>query len=509
MARAVLAVVVLSGSLAWAQRPANDDVAAATLISGADGSLTSTNIGATAEPGEPARLGIFPNRSVWWSWTAPFSGFIEFDTSGSGFDTVLAIYTGSSVSTLELVAANDDEESLPPFLYTHSKITFSAEAGTNYLIVVDGFDGEGGSVRLNWKKPVVLFDDFNSSILMEGSKAVGFGYTYFATKEPGEPDHAGEPGGASLWWRWRAPSDGEVLVDVFRSDFRAVLAVYTGDELNHLTPVASAGGRSPGSIGQTTFTVTAGTIYHFAVDGVVWETGQAPETGIAVLRWGPPLPNDNFAAAREIHGFSGSVGGSNWRATPEPGEPPHGFFLGGGSTVWWKWTAPGTGVVFFDTFGSLHERGYTLDTILAVYTGDRLDSLTLVAQNDDAGNRGESLVNFFSEAGTTYWIAVDGSEIDVVWGREETVEGDIVLNWTWWTTIPAEPLRIEEPGFIPGGSFRFFLHGSAGATGVIQRGNGLGAWEDWRPFELDGAALEVIDPDAPTSASRLYRASSR
>jgi hypothetical protein len=300
------------------------------------------------------------------------------------------------------------------------------------------------------------------------------------------------------------------VVDSFNCDFRAVLAVYTGSELDKLTPVASAGGRLPGSIGQTSFTATAGTIYHIAVDGVVWEPGQAPDTGIAVLRWGPPLPNDDFAAAREIHGFSGSVSGSNWRATPEPGEPPHGLLHGGGggSTVWWKWTAPGTGVVFFDTFGSIHERGYALDTVLAVYTGDSLNALTLVAQGHDAGNRPESLVNFFAEEGNSYWIAVDGADVDVVWGAVETVEGDIVLNWTWWTTIPSEPLRIEGPSLLPGGSFRFFLDGPAGATGVIQRGDGLDDWEDWRPFALDGSAMEVVDPDAPTLASRLYRATS-
>jgi hypothetical protein len=306
-----------------------------------------------------------------------------------------------------------------------------------------------------------------------------------------------------------APSDGEIVIDSFGCDFVSVFAVYTGSELDSLTTVASAGGRLPGSIGQTSFTATAGTIYHFAMDGVVWEPGQAPTTGNAKLRWGPPLPNDDFAAAEEIHGYSGSVRGSNWRATPEPGEPPHAFFQGGGSSVWWRWTAPGTGVVFFDTFGSTHTRGYALDTVVAVYTGDSLDALTVVAQNDSAGNRVESVVNFFAEVGTTYWIAVDGNDVDIVWGELVTVEGDIVLNWTWWTTVPSEPFRIESPGVLPGGSFRFFLHGPAGATGVIQRGDGLNVWEDWRPFTLDGSAMEVLDPEAPGTPARFYRADSR
>ena len=29
-----------------------------------------------------------------------------------------------------------------------------------------------------------------------------------AHKEPGEPDHAGNPGGRSVWWQWTAPASG-------------------------------------------------------------------------------------------------------------------------------------------------------------------------------------------------------------------------------------------------------------------------------------------------------------
>ena len=46
-----------------------------------------------------------------------------------------------------------------------------------------------------------------------------------ATKETGEPDHAGNVGGASVWCRWVAPADGTVTFDTFGSNYDTLLAV--------------------------------------------------------------------------------------------------------------------------------------------------------------------------------------------------------------------------------------------------------------------------------------------
>jgi hypothetical protein len=214
-----------------------------------------------------------------------------------------------------------------------------------------------------------------------------------------------------------------------------------------------------------------------------------------VLRWGPPLSNDDFASAFVIGGFSGGTTGTNLGATVEPGEPEHTDTLGGAS-VWWQWTAPDSGVVTFDTFGS------NFDTILAVYTGEDVDALTLVADNDDAGDDYQSLVSFAAATGTTYRIAVDGFEGET---------GDITLDWSW-TPVSDEPLTIEGVGINPDGSFGFVLRGPAGASGVVLRRDGPGDWTEWLPFSLEGGAQEITDPDAagPGAApTRLYRAELR
>ena len=80
-------------------------------------------------------------KPVWWTWHAPRSGPVRIQTAGSSFDTLLAVYTGTAISNLALVASNDDTNGL-----LTSEVAFSAQAGTNYQIVVDGFDGASGSI---------------------------------------------------------------------------------------------------------------------------------------------------------------------------------------------------------------------------------------------------------------------------------------------------------------------------------------------------------------------------
>jgi hypothetical protein len=135
-----------------------------------------------------------------------------------------------------------------------------------------------------------------------------------------------------------------------------------------------------------------------AVSGEV--AGQAP-------------PNDRFVNAVTLPGTAGQVGGTNVLASGETGEPDH----AGGSvpraSVWYRWSAPASGVFRLDTHGS------DLDTTLAVYTGPATWALDLVAENDDSSGE-QSAVSFDAVAGTAYRIAVDGFD---------AAEGQFVLNY--------------------------------------------------------------------------------
>jgi peptidyl-Asp metalloendopeptidase len=126
--------------------PANDNFANAQVISGNSGTVTGSNVGATKEPGEPNHAGNAGGASVWYRWTPSTSGSATIDTIGSNFDTLLAVYIGSAVNSLTLIASNDDIGGGN----LQSRVTFSATAGTTYSIAVDGYGGATGNITLNW-----------------------------------------------------------------------------------------------------------------------------------------------------------------------------------------------------------------------------------------------------------------------------------------------------------------------------------------------------------------------
>jgi hypothetical protein len=106
--------------------------------------VRSSNLNATKDPGEPTVAGNPGGKSVWWQWQATRSGPVTIETLGSSFDTLLGVYTGTTLSNLVLVASNDDVSST----VSTSQVTFPAQAGMTYQIVVDGVDGASGEIVL-------------------------------------------------------------------------------------------------------------------------------------------------------------------------------------------------------------------------------------------------------------------------------------------------------------------------------------------------------------------------
>jgi hypothetical protein len=110
------------------------------------GALHGTTFSATGESGEPLHANTSGGRSVWLNWHAPENGYVRFDTIGSGFDTMLAIYTGDSLSNLVEVASDDDSVGS-----LWSKIVFNVSAGQDFNIALDGYAGAAGFYNLNWQ----------------------------------------------------------------------------------------------------------------------------------------------------------------------------------------------------------------------------------------------------------------------------------------------------------------------------------------------------------------------
>ncbi len=166
--------------------------------------------------------------------------------------------------------------------------------------------------------------------------------------------------------------------------------------------------------------------------------------------------HDAFANRSTLTGVSASVVASNLNATAETGEPAHAGNPAAKS-VWWQWTAPQSGRVNVDTFGS------AIDTVLAVYRGTTLGNLTNIAFNDEAGGTHASALAFYATAGTTFSIAVDGYQ---------GASGNIALRFV--STQSADLYSTNFDSFTVGGDTIIGTDGwsstnfGSGASGIIQ-----------------------------------------
>jgi hypothetical protein len=245
-------------------------------------------------------------------------------------------------------------------------------------------------------------DAFAAAEELTGRSAVASGVNKDATKETGEPDHAGKQGGASVWYRWSAPAEGHVTLSTCQSGFDTLLAVYTGGSVNALAPVV-ANDDACGLQSSVSFDASKGETYRIAVDGL------QGATGVFALELRLPPPNDDFADALEVAGDVGTISGTTEGASAEQGEPYE-----VGNSVWYGWTAPSTGPATVETCGS------SLNTVVSVYTGSNVSGLTYVRSSDDACGVA-SRASFEATAGVRYSISVEsydsGGEFPLAWNR--------------------------------------------------------------------------------------------
>ena len=108
---------------------------------------------------------------------------------------------------------------------------------------------------------------------------------FTATKEPGEPNIGGRPGGASVWLKWVAPTNGIARFDTRGSDFDTTLGIYTRADARFPYSVTNlalvAGDDDSGNYfnSSAAFNATANTEYEIAIDGFYGVQGNI------VLNW--------------------------------------------------------------------------------------------------------------------------------------------------------------------------------------------------------------------------------
>jgi hypothetical protein len=234
---------------------ANDDFADRTLLAPTV-LLVEPPAATSVEPGEgpgwTARDG-----TRWWTWVAPATGPARFQALGPQ----LMIHTGAAPGALTAVTTPAAEH------------VIAVTAGVPYHIQARYFGQDDGETTLGVGMLVPPSNDaFAAAANITGAAFQAPADNRFATRETGEPLHAGEVGSRSLWWRWTAPANGRVTVRVDQSEiWIPLLAVYRGSAVNALALVAAQPGVAAAA--QLQFDAIAGATYHVVVDGWHAATG--------------------------------------------------------------------------------------------------------------------------------------------------------------------------------------------------------------------------------------------
>lgn len=369
-------------SYAIVPTPLNDNFNNATKVPATGASYVTLNSLASIESGEPQHAGVASvAASLWWNFTPATNGSVLVDTAGSGVNTVLAVYTNNTISTLQQVVATNDVGTRQ-----QAYVLFDAKAGVNYRIAVAGYDSRSlGTIRLaiipngipDTASPTVTLLSPASGVTLTTNRLVLVGTAV-------DPDPA-------------ASGLRDIEVRVTAMDFGPGDSLVSGAEYSATESLISTNWTRITGLFEGLNRIEI-SVRDFAGNR------SAPVTIQATYRPLDP-PNDFFVNAIALTGNASTNLVNTLSATRELNEPVHANNAGGRS-AWWTYLAPADGKLVLSTTNS------TFDTLLAVYEGTALTNLVRLAENDDdpeaAG--GASLVTMAVRSNHLYRIAVDGYE---------------------------------------------------------------------------------------------------
>ena len=227
----------------------NDDLADATVVPGLPFSDRTKILAAGVEPGEarPSCLFDFDDavggitNSIWYRFSPGEDVVVIADTTGSGFDPIVAVWAETTLG-LDEVACHIAFDFAP--FPTPSRFSFRAAAGTTYLVQVGANPGSllgAGDLVFGLEAGVPpANDDFAGATAVSGVPFSDSVDTLAATTEPNEPaPSCSEVVANTVWYRFSPTTDMVVMADTEGTDFLfAMLGVYQGSSLSDLTQVA-------------------------------------------------------------------------------------------------------------------------------------------------------------------------------------------------------------------------------------------------------------------------------
>ncbi len=375
--------------------PGADGFVDGTRVAAVSNSIRGVMFAATRELGEPVHSGLQTSNSVWYSWTAPASGIVTFDTRGSALDTVIAAYSGSDLAHLTELASDDDEGG-----FHTSLIRWNAEAGSLYHIAIDGVTAETGTYLCNWKLEVTADRLPVVSARPQGQTVLAGATARFSvTARP-------EPGLTFQWFHNGQSLPGETAPTLTRATVgNSSLGVYR-------VRVTNASGRS---------VITPPADLEIGPDPEVRsrdKIAQMPDIDSVFLAASARPRLMGLGSGGSFSLTAGTVINQRFfnAGTVDRCEPAH-CGVPGGASRWFQLVAASDGICTVDTQGS------DVDTVLALYLQNfsictKLYEPLVDCNNDTLGVCEEILapngspertsrISFSAIAGTVYRAVVD------------------------------------------------------------------------------------------------------
>jgi len=486
--------------------PVGDNFADAVDISsynsGTNGVLAGNNQFATLEPLEPQHAGKPGGKSVWYRWCTPNGnkGIATFRTTGSTFDTVMAVYRGPSLTNL-YESANDEDAGR----FYSSELRFNAFANTEinscYYIAVDGLGGAGGPFVLLWeleKTPHMLPVIYQQPANLTVAPDAGATFSSLSVPQCSSGHYDCNP--TDHWWpnnykkekltyQWffeDAPIPGATNASF---TIPAVQPENVGDYFVRVfTPWQQLDSRR--ATLQINFNGTESQDVQ-AVDKFI----DALFAGVLFI--GPPenvpaaLPTEGpqiaAAAGTVVRGYTGSQIFNTAGSATEPGEVICGVV--GGSSEWLTVVAEQTGTLFLNTDGSSY------DTVMAVFRRNptNANALDLLNCDNNSGTDGmDSALNIPVQIGATNFVLVDGVNGAV---------GTLYLNYSLATTTV-----LKVAGRSANGANIIRINGRPGLNFRLQASADMKAWSTLTTTSAPTGVLDYTDDSSIGVARRYYRA---
>ena len=430
----------------------NDNVLRAYAMSGDSGTWTGDTTDATTEEGEPYSYSG-ASSTVWFKWVATTDGQLVIDTCDTSFDySLLVVYTIDDINNPWVTDPADGYAVLGgdfhragarcalPDQHEPAATTVDVTSGTTYYVQLSAyFSDANGPATLNWDFTPAVIDNRISNDLIVNAYDLGTadsgtwnGNTSTADMEMDEPyfndGEGSDSGNNSVWFKFVAWNDGQLVVDSCNTSFDSVLSAYSisdiSDPWNDYSWITDddvsatcEGSDSANYPAQVRVGVTEGQTYYIQLDGYYGPGDNSPGDnsyfGQAQLNWSfNPLTNDDVADAYDLsQSNSGSWTGDTTSATVETGEMKNITLGAPHSTVWFKWVATASGPLTVDTCNTL------FDSVLSLYTiGDisdpwNEDTTTYIFGDDSSADcslqEDPAVITVGVTEGITYYFQLD------------------------------------------------------------------------------------------------------